>query len=87
MTKAEKDRIKERERQKKRKGRNKKAAKAKTGEEDMEELDEDAAEAADPKGLGTRKDGDDVDDLAEKLGGTQTSRPARRPYVDDTESD
>lgn len=53
----------------------------------MDELGEDAAEAADPKGLRTKKNGDDIDDLADKLGGTQTSRPARRPYVDDTESD
>ncbi|KAH4006062.1 hypothetical protein HBI56_098500 [Parastagonospora nodorum] len=87
MTKTEKDKIKEKERQKARKARKKAANRSRAGEEDMDELDEDAAEAADPKGLWTKKDGDDVDDLADKLGGTQTSRPARRTYVEDTESD
>jgi hypothetical protein len=87
MSKTEKERIKEKERQKARKARKKAANRSRTGEEDMDELDENAAEAVDPKGFQTRKDGDDVDDLADELGGTQTSRPARRTYLEDTESE
>jgi hypothetical protein len=87
MTQVVKAKIKQNERQRHRKERKKIAAKSKAGEEELEELGEDAAEAADPRGLQTKEPVSDMENLTKKLGGTRTSRPARRIVAEDSESD
>jgi hypothetical protein len=87
MKQAEKEKIKEKGRQRHRRERKKAAGKKKAGEEEMKELGEEAAEAADPRGLWMKEPVSDMEDLTKKLEGTRTSHPARRIVLDDSESD
>jgi hypothetical protein len=62
-------------------------AKMEAEAEALDALGEDAAKAAYPKGRKMEQADSEVDEIAEQLGRTQTSRPARRIVLEEDESD
>jgi hypothetical protein len=52
----------------------------------FEDLGDEAADAADPRSLRKKRGVSDIEDLAEKLGDTSTSRPAG-PTVEGSDSE
>jgi hypothetical protein len=87
MTKEEKDKAKRREHEKRRRAVRKAEAKSKKEAEAADALGEEAAEAAYPRGRKTGQGRQEVDELAEKLSKTKTSRPSRLVVPEEDESE
>jgi hypothetical protein len=82
MTKKEK-KTKKREHEKRRRAARKAEAKREEEVEALNVLGEDAAEAVYPRGRKMEQGDPEVDEIAEQLEGTKTSRPARRIVLEE----
>jgi hypothetical protein len=87
MTKEEKKKTKASEHTKRNKAAKKAEDRRRKEVEALDALGEDAAQAAYPKGRKMEQADSEVDEIAEQLGRTQTSRPALRIVMEEDESD
>jgi hypothetical protein len=87
MTSEEKKKLKKKEYQKRKRASKKVETRGKKEDEALSDLGEEAAEAAYPRGRKTGQDRQEVDELAEKLSKTKTSRPSRRVVPEEDKSE